>query len=111
MKTKVDFLSDFTLWLHVLFICIVKSESEKFRYMKYKECECDRKVALYRDKENKRMQDHLDTCTSCKCTRCCIHNCRIQYCGKEEVIASNIKESLNQDARVIYIMQDRSPVW
>ena len=62
MKTKVDFLSDFTLWLHVLFICIVKSESEKFRYMKYKECECDRKVALYRDKgkqENAGLLGHL----------------------------------------------------
>ena len=51
MKTEVDFLSDFTLQLHVLFIRIVKSESEKFRYMEYKECERDRKVALYRDKE------------------------------------------------------------
>ena len=50
MKTEVDFLSDFTLQLHVLFIRIVKSELEKFQYMKYKECECDLVVALYRDK-------------------------------------------------------------
>ena len=75
IKTEVDFLSDFTLQLHILFICIVKSELEKFRYMEYKECERDHKVALYRDKENKRMQDHLDTCTKCKCTQCCVHNC------------------------------------
>ena len=95
MKTEVDFLSDFTLRLHVLFIRIVKSESEKFRYMKYKECERDLAVALYKDNENKRMQDHLDTCTKCKCTRCCVHNCRIQYRGKGEVIGSIIKESLN----------------
>ena len=78
--------------------------------MEYKECERDRKVALYRDNENKRIQDHLDTCTSCKCTQCCVYNCRIQYRRKEEVIASNIKESLNRDARVIYVTQDRSPV-
>ena len=110
MKTEVDFLSDFTLRLHILFIRIVKSESEKFRYKKYKECERDLAVALYRDNENKRMQDHLDTCTKCKCTRYCVHNCRIQYRGKEEVIASIIKESLNRDARVIYVTQDRSPV-
>ena len=51
MKTEVDFLSDFTLRLHVLFICIVKSESEKFQYKKYKECERNLAVALYRDKE------------------------------------------------------------
>ena len=62
MKTEVDFLSDFTLQLHVLFIHIVKSESEKFRYMEYKECERDRKVALYRDKgkqENAGSLGHL----------------------------------------------------
>ena len=59
IKTKVDFLSDFTLQLHVLFIRIVKSESEKFWYMEYKECERDRKVALYRDKEKQENTESL----------------------------------------------------
>ena len=62
IKTEVDFLSDFTLQLHILFIYIVKSELEKFWYMKYKEYECDCKVALYRDKEkqeNAGLVEHL----------------------------------------------------
>ena len=68
IKTEVDFLSDFTLQLHVLFIRIVKSEIGEVSVHEYKECERDRKVALYRDKENKRIQDHLDTYTKYKCT-------------------------------------------
>ena len=46
MKTEVDFLSDFTLQLHVLFIRIVKSEIGEVSVHEYKECERDRKVAL-----------------------------------------------------------------
>ena len=62
MKTEVDFLSDFTLQLHVLFIRIVKSEIGEVSVHEYKECERDRKVALYRDKgkqENAGSLGHL----------------------------------------------------
>ena len=62
IKTEVDFLSDFTLQLHVLFIRIVKSEIGEVSVHEYKECERDRKVALYRDKgkqENAGSLGHL----------------------------------------------------